>query len=121
MKIFKFIVGRIKSFKPAFQGLFFMLRNEKNAWVHTIATVIAIILMFVLKLNYIEILFFISAIFLVWITEIINSAFEYFLDFIHKEKNQTIKVIKDLSAASVLLSAFYALVVFGVILIRKLN
>lgn len=121
MKFLKFIKGRIKSFVPAFQGLFFMIKNEKNAWVHILATLIAIVLIFILKLNYVEILFFVSAIFLVWITEIINSAFEYFLDFDHPEKNQKVKIIKDLSAASVLLSAIYALIVFLVILVSKPN
>lgn len=121
MKFFNFIIDRIKSFVPAFQGILFIIKNEKNTWIHLLATIVAIFLIFFLKLNYIEGLFFLSAIFLVWIAEIFNSAIEYILDFMHPEKNSKIKIIKDISAAGVLLSAIYALAVAIIVIISKIN
>lgn len=121
MKFKNFIFGRLKSFIPAFQGILFILRNEKNTWIHLFASVVAIFLIIFLKLNYIESLLILSAIFLVWIAEIFNSAIEYMLDFIHPEINPKIKIIKDISAAGVLLSAIYALTVALIIIIAKIN
>lgn len=121
MKFFIFFIGRFKSLVPAFQGMLFIIKNEKNTWIHILASIFAIFLIFVLKLNYLESLFILSAIFLVWIAEIFNSAIEYTLDFIHPEKNSKIKIIKDISAAGVLFSAGYALLVATIIVISKIN
>ncbi len=120
MKIINFLIGRLKSFVPAFEGILFIIKNEKNTWVHLTATFFALILILFLKLNYIEILFIISAIFSVWMTEIFNSAIEYTLDFIQPENDPKIKIIKDISAAGVLLSAIYALLVAFIILLLKI-
>jgi len=119
MKFFDFLKSRLKSFVPAFQGIYFILKNEKNTSIHLLATGVAVFLIFLLKLNYIDSLFFISAIFMVWIAEIFNSAIEYTLDFIHPDKNPKIKIIKDISAAGVLLSAIYAITVAIIVIISK--
>lgn len=121
MKFLNFLKTRIKSFSPAFQGIFFIIKNEKNTWVHILASVFAILLIFILKLNYLESLFFLTAIFFVWIAEIFNSAIENTMDFIHPEKNSKIKIIKDISAAGVLFSATYALIVAIIIIISKMS
>jgi diacylglycerol kinase len=42
------------------------------------------------------------------------------LDFIQVDKNPKIKIIKDISAAGVLLSAIYAILTAVIIIIRKL-
>ena len=120
MNFFNFVIERINSIKPAIQGLIFTIKNEKNTRIHSIATIVAIILIFLLKLNYIETLFFISAVFIVWITEFFNTAIEYTLDFIHSDKNPKVKIIKDISAAGVLLSAIYALLVAFIIIVTKI-
>lgn len=121
MKFINFLIGRLKSFIPAFQGILFIIKNEKNTWIHLPASVFAIFLIFLLKFNYIESLFLLSAIFLVWISEIFNSAIEYTLDYFHPEKNSKIKIIKDISAAGVLLSAIYALIVAVIMIISKIT
>ena len=120
MNFINFVIERINSIKPAIQGLIFTIKNEKNTRIHSIATIVAIILIFLLKLNYIETLFFISAVFIVWITEFFNTAIEYTLDFIHADKNPKVKIIKDISAAGVLLSAIYALLVAFIIIVTKI-
>ncbi len=116
MKVFHFLVSRIRSFIPALEGLLYAIKHEKNIWIHIAATLIAILAILFLKLSYIESLFILSAIFLVWICELFNTAIEYTLDFIHKDNNPTIKIIKDISAASVFLSAIYAFITAAVIL-----
>jgi len=121
MKIINFLVSRIKSLFPAIEGLIYAVKHEKNIWIHIVATFIALTAIFFLNLTYIETLFVFSAIFIVWICELFNTAIEYTLDFIHNEKNPKIKIIKDISAASVFLSAIYALIIAFVILLSKLR
>ena len=36
------VVGRVKSFRHAFAGLWLMLRTQHNAWVHLSATVVVL-------------------------------------------------------------------------------
>jgi diacylglycerol kinase len=43
------------------------------------------------------------------------------LDFIHPEKHSNIKIIKDISAAGVLFSAIYALLVAIIITVTKIS
>ncbi|HSM23823.1 MAG TPA: diacylglycerol kinase family protein [Anaerolineaceae bacterium] len=120
MNFYRFIKSRIKSFVPAINGIRLTIENEKNTWVHLIATAIALVAIFLFKLNYLESLFILSAVFIVWICEFFNTAIEYTLDFISIENNPKIKNIKDVSAAGVFLSVLYALIVAIYILLNKL-
>lgn len=120
MNIFRFITSRLKSIIPAINGIKLTIKNEKNTWIHLLATITAIISIILFKLNYIESLFIISAIFIVWICEIFNTSIEYTLDFISLENHPKIKNIKDISAAGVFLSAVYAVVVAVYILFNNL-
>jgi diacylglycerol kinase len=121
MKIIDFLVSRIKSFFPAIEGLAYAIKHERNTWIHIVATIIALVAIVFLKLTYIESLLVLSAIFIVWICELLNTAIEYTLDFIQIEKNPKIKIIKDISAASVFLSALYALITAFIILLEKFS
>lgn len=121
MKFIHFFISRIRSFFPAIEGLLYAIKHEKNIWIHIVATIIALFAIIFLNLTHIETLFILSAIFLVWICEIFNTAIEYTLDFIHQDKNPKIKIIKDISAAGVLLSAFYAIITAVIILLNNIN
>ncbi|MAT44521.1 MAG: diacylglycerol kinase [Anaerolineaceae bacterium] len=115
-----FITDRIRSFKPAFQGILFILRYEKNTWIHLFVTLVVTAFSILLKINSIEWLFIITAVFIVWFAEILNTAIEKTVDLITLEKNPQAKIIKDLSASFVLLSALYAVISGLVIFIPKI-
>ncbi len=115
-----FIIGRIRSFRPAIQGLIYILKNEKNTWIHFFATVVVIFISVYLQLNKTEWLFILTAIFTVWISELVNTAIEKTIDMITLEKNSQVKIIKDLSAAFVLLAALYAVICGLIIFLPKL-
>ena len=102
------IKDRIRSFKPAFNGLKILIQEEHNSRIHVFAAVCVIIAGFVLNITAFEWRAVGFAVGLVIIIEIINSAFENIADFISPEDNEVIKKIKDLSAAGVLLSALIA-------------
>jgi diacylglycerol kinase len=115
-----FLSGRIRSFKPAFQGILYILRFEKNTWIHLFATLVVTILSILLHINGLEWLFIITAIFIVWFAELINTAIEKTIDLITLEKNPRAKIIKDLSAGFVLLSAIYAVIIGIIIFLPKI-
>ncbi|MCX7820663.1 MAG: diacylglycerol kinase family protein [Brevinematales bacterium] len=100
-----------KSLKFAFKGLIFAVLNEKNFRIHIFIVVPVFIFSLFLRLDRIEWLFVISAIFLVLISELINSAIEKSLDLIDNKYNKKIEIIKDISAGFVLLAALYSIII----------
>ncbi len=106
---------RFLSFKFAFAGLRTLFKEEHNARIHVLAAVIAIALGFAMKISSNEWILLIGAISLVFICELINTSLEALADFVSPEKHPQIKKVKDLAAASVLISTLSALIV-GIIL-----
>jgi len=88
--------------------------------LHAIATVIAIAAGFLFKLNKNEWKWLLIAIFLVWITEILNTAIEKLADVVSPGYAVAIKQVKDMAAAAVLLSAVFAVVIALIIFLPKI-
>lgn len=112
--------NRVNSFKYAFNGLILFFREEHNSWIHLFLAFLAVFFGFFFKISMTEWLAIIFAIGFVFVAEIINTAIENLSDFVSKEKHESIKHIKDLAAAGVLVSAFTALVIGAFIFIPKL-
>ncbi len=110
----------LRSFEFAFDGLRSLIRTEPNARIHLVAGVVAIILGFLLRIKELEWLFLILAIAMVFATELFNSSIEKLADLIDPNFSPKIKLVKDLSAAGVLVSALASLAVGGIIFIPKL-
>ena len=109
----------------AISGLRYLLKNENNARIHLAATVAVLVLSIYLKISWIEWLFIILSIFLVWIAELFNTSMENVFNLIEPEKNELVKNGKDISAAAVLLTACFSaiigLLVLGPALLNKLS
>lgn len=114
------ISDRLKSFKYAFAGLKTLFIEEHNARIHLIAALTAIALGFVLKISLNEWIALIVVIGLVFICELINTSLEEMADFASPGKHPQIKKVKDLAAASVLISALVALIVGFIIFCPKI-
>lgn len=114
------IIKRIKSFQYAFHGLKILVKEEHNARIHFFAAICVLIAGIVFEISIFEWISVVFAIGFVVTLEIINSCIENISDFISPEKNNTIKKIKDLSAAGVLISAFTALIIGLIIFIPKI-
>lgn len=106
---------RLKSFKYAFDGLKVLIKEEHNARIHLIIAILAVIAGFVLKISPGEWLAICILIGLILAMEIFNSVIENICDHISPEWNPTIKKIKDLMAAAVLIVAIIA-VICGIII-----
>ena len=114
------LTARRNSFKYAFEGIATFFREEHNARIHLATTLIVIVLSLIFSVTRIEAITLILVVGLVWMAEFFNTAIERMMDFISAEKNERIKLIKDLSAAAVLIAAFIAVVTGCFIFIPKL-
>jgi len=122
MKEQKFSISkRIKSFGFAFNGIKIFLKEDHNSRIHLFATACVILAGIYFEISTLEWLAVIFAIGFVITLEIINSAIENISDFISPEKNDSIKKIKDLAAAGVLISALTALIIGLIIFIPKIS
>jgi diacylglycerol kinase len=121
MKNRKFSISkRLKSFVFAFNGLKILFKEEHNSRIHLVATGFVIIASIFFELNTYEWIAIIFSIGLVFIAEIFNTAIENIADFLTTENNNKIKIIKDLSAAAVLISALTALTIGLIIFLPKI-
>lgn len=114
------ISKRLKSFVFAYNGLKVLFKEEQNSRIHIVATCLVISASIFFELKACEWIAVIFSIGLVFTAEIINTAIENIADFLTTEKNNKIKVIKDLSAAAVLISALTALTIGLIIFLPKI-
>ena len=68
--------GRIRSLRPAANGIGIVLRSQENARVHLCATIAVIISGLFFRLGPGQWTLMITAMVLVWIAEALNTAFE---------------------------------------------
>jgi diacylglycerol kinase (ATP) len=107
-----FIRSRVVSFRNAITGWWYVIRTQKNAWIHALVSLAVVIVSFVLKINRLEWGLIIFAIALVWTAEFINTALEAVVDLAsHQEHHHLAKIGKDVGAAAVLISACSAAVI----------
>ena len=110
----------LASFKYAFRGLKEVISSERNAKIHIVFAILAIVASVLLKVSILEFLFVFSSIVLVFFAEIVNTAVEKTLDLISQENNHLVQLIKDMLAAAVLVTAIGSIVVAAVVFGPKL-
>jgi len=114
------ISDRFKSFVYAWKGIRFSVLTQHNFLIHIIFTVVAILLCFLLKINYLEWIAIIIVIGMVMSFEILNTAIEELVNLVSPERNKTAGIVKDLAAGSVLVSAIAAFIVGAIIFLPKI-
>jgi len=114
------ISERIKSFKYAFNGLRILIQEEHNARIHLFIAIIIIITGFTFSISNLEWIAVIFAIGFVITSELLNTAIEQIANFISPEKHESIKRIKDISAAAVLISVISAVFIGFIIFWPKI-
>jgi len=103
-----FIKSRSRSFRYAFTGWWFVIRTQRNAWIHTVVSLAVLVVSFWLRLDRHDWAIIIIAIALVWTAEFLNTALEVVVDLASPKQNQLARVGKDVGAAAVLIAAVSA-------------
>jgi diacylglycerol kinase len=115
-----YLVRQVKSFKYAFRGLYFAL-GDYNFLVHIPSAILVVLTAWFFNVNTVEWLFLLSAIFGVWVCEILNTSIELLTDMVSPEFHLMAGKIKDLAAGAVLLTSIYAILVACIIFIPYLT
>ena len=110
----------INSFKYAFEGIITGIKEERNIKIHISIMILVIILGILLKISQIEWIICIILFGLVISLEFVNTAIENAVDLITQEKNPQAKIIKDVAAGAVLVSAIASAIIGLIIFIPKI-
>ena len=120
-----FIRTRLAAFRHAFEGWWYLLRTQRNAWIHAVITVAVVALGFWLEIPRGDWVAIVIAIALVWLAEFLNTALEAVVDLASPDHSQLAKVGKDVGAAAVLIAAgtsvIVGLLVLGPPLLERLR
>ena len=111
--------ARRASFRHAFAGGWYVLRTQRNAWIHALASVAVFAVAVWLQLGRIEWTILVLTVALVWVAEFVNTAVEAVVDLLSPEIHPLAKIAKDVAAAAVLLAALAAVAV-GLLLLGPL-
>ena len=115
-----FFRSRIAAFKYAFAGWWYVIRTQRNAWIHATVSILVLSVSIWLQLNITEWLFIIIAIAFVWTAEFINTALEAVVDLATKEHHPLARVGKDVGAAAVLIASITSIIIGALVLGPKL-
>jgi len=108
----------VESFNCAIEGFIYVLRTQRNMRLHFMLAVLIILAGIVMDFNRIELACLGILITTVLLTEMINTAIEYTIDLISDTFHPLARIIKDVSAGAVLVSAISA-AIFGYLLFSR--
>ena len=100
-----------KAFQNALNGIGYTCKTQRNIKIQILFALSAIVLGIVLKITSVEWMILILTIFLVFITELLNTAIETVVDLYTTEYNEKAKIAKDVSAGAVTLMAICSVVI----------
>lgn len=101
----------LKSFKYAASGIKDALRSEANLSVHLLFGIIAFVFAYFFEFTKIEFAVLILTVFSVIILELVNTIVEKIVNMYSLKISEEARIIKDISAAVVLLSAISAVII----------
>jgi diacylglycerol kinase (ATP) len=98
----------VLSFRHAWNGIAYMLRTQRNAWIHACATLAVCVAGIGLHISAADWRWIVLGITLVWAAETLNTAIEFVCDVVSPEYHPAVKNAKDIGAGAVLICAFGA-------------
>jgi len=108
-------IRQLKSFKYAFEGLFHAIMSEPNFRIQMFIVSLSLVLGKFLKISNFEWLILCTSLGFLLVVELINTVIEEIMDQLFKDKREGVKVIKDLSAAAVLITALSVLINLSIV------
>lgn len=113
--------GLTDSFNYAIQGLKHTLKTQRNMRIHLAIGSAVIILGLIVGLSTIEFILLLSAVTLVIVAEMFNTALELAVDMFTKEFHHMAKLAKDIAAGCVFVTAVYAVIVGYLVFFRTVK
>lgn len=107
----KFTESRVRSFGHAFQGWWYVLRTQRNAWLHVIIALVVFALSLWLRLDAFQWSVVLLTTAMVFAAEFFNTAIEALVDLSSPQEHPQAKIAKDVAAAAVLITAMGAVII----------
>lgn len=104
-----------RSFAWAIAGIKYAFSTQKNMKIHGLAAALAVMVGVAVGLSHIEWAVISLTVFLVLVTETINTAIEKTVDLVTNDYHRLAELAKNLAAGAVLLTAINALIIAGLI------
>ena len=101
----------LESFRFAFSGLGYALRTQRNTRIHLTVSVCVVGLGLWLGLSPTQWAVLVLTIGLVLVSELLNTVVETVIDLVSPDYHALAKIIKDVAAAAVLLTAMISVIV----------
>ena len=118
-------VKLLASFGHAIDGVVYVVKNERNAQIHFVISLVVIALSIWLQLNLLQWALVLLAIGLVFASEMLNTVVELLVDLSTQEIHPLAKHAKDVAAGAVFLmavvSAVIGFLVLGPPLLNRLS
>lgn len=105
----------IKSFRHAIDGVIHTIKNEANFRIHLVLMTVTVCFGLYFGITMTEWLFIIVISSMVLFAELINTAVENTLDWLEPGHHDVVKIVKDVCAGAVLVTAVGALIM-GIII-----
>jgi len=106
-----FFYSRVDSFRHAFRGWHYVLRTQKNAWIHSAIATVVFVLGVWLNLPARAWAVIILTTAEVFAAEFMNTAIEAVFDLASPDPHPLAKIGKDVGAAAVLVAALAAILI----------
>ena len=107
----KFSRSRVRSFGHAFDGWWYALRTQRNAWLEVAVACSVFAVSSWLQLDNVRWAIIVLTAALVFAAEFFNTAVEVIVDLVSPQEHPLAKIAKDVAAAAVLVAALGAVVV----------
>lgn len=114
------LAERLLSFRHAFRGIFCVIRSQHNFRIHLGFAILVVLAGFLFSISALEWLVLMLTIALVLSLEMINSAIEYLVDLVTKERHPLAAKVKDIAAGAVLVAAIISIIIGLIIFIPKI-
>jgi len=111
----------VESFNSAIEGFVYVFKSQRNMRLHFAIGLAAILLGVVLNFTYIEFMVLCLTIAFVLFAEMFNTAIEHTIDLIKEEFHPLARIVKDICAGAVLLSASSAIIVGYILFVSRLG
>ena len=107
-----FFRSRIKAFGYALTGWWYVIRTQRNAWIHMIVSIAVILMSLILRIPPASWALILLAIAMVWIAEFLNTALEAVVDLAsNHQQHELARLGKDVGAAAVLIAAVSSVII----------
>lgn len=109
------------SFNRALKGIFHVFKTQRNMRIHLLIALVILVISIFLNLDRKEVIILSFTIFLVLITEMLNTAVELAVNLITDKFHPLAKTVKDITAGAVLFASINAVLVGYLIFFRKMH